>query len=159
MSKTALYTSISVCLLLVATAAAAPDREPVVVGYLPAADGAVNEALLAGLREGLAGQGVRLVVGAASERWSNAAPEAVRLIVTSRAAVLVTPPDRRVAHLMAQVATRTQVPLVSTSSAPTVGATGSTWVSCVATGANAEGTDWIAVGRAAARAALAHLER
>jgi len=168
MSYTVRFASISLALLFVATAWAAPGGAPTavpgavrhaaaVVAYVPAADRSVDAALRAGLRAGLAPWGVRLVVGRSATHWSNAAPETVRLISEEGAQVLITPPGRRVAHLMAQVATRTGVALVSTSSAPTVGATGSRWVTCLAdVGARA---DWRTVGRRAARAALAHLAR
>ena len=158
MSRMLRYSSISLCLCLVATAWAAPEAgrpDIAVVAFVPAADPVVNAALLSGLRAALASHDVRLVVGRASQRWSNAAPEAVRLVVEEHADVLITPPDRRVAHLMVQVATRIQVPVVSTSTAPTVGTTGSTWVACVQRAAPQE--DWTAVGRRAGRAVLERL--
>jgi hypothetical protein len=126
------------------------------VAYLPGADPAVDAAVLRGLRRGLAGTGVVLRVGARARAWSNAAPEAVRLVCALHARVLVTPPDRRIAHLMAQVATRTQTPVLSTSAARTVGATGSFYVTVLPEAAVPHPV-WEAVGRAAAAAALGHL--
>ncbi len=160
MSHAVRFTSISLALLFVAVASAgpaAPRRILPVVGYLPAADAKVDAALIEGLRAGLSGQDVRLVVARRTGPWSNAAPETVRLVAREGARVLVTPPGRRVAHLMAQVATRTAVALVSTSPSPTVGATGSRWVTCLH-GVSAR-SNWRSVGRRAAAAVLAHLAR
>ena len=155
MSNTARFASISLCLLLVATAMAAPERsDPAtpVIAYMPGGDAAVDGAILDGLRGALAGHDVRLIVGAAARQWSNAAPETVRLALDEGARVLLTPPDRRVAHLMAQVATRTRIQVVSTSAAPTVAATGSTWVVSVYDPSAPE--DYTALGARAGRKAL-----
>ena len=110
MSRTVRYASTSLLLCVVATAWAGPSpvtvparaTTPPTVAYVPASDPAVNASLLAGLRASLAGRKVRLVVGRTPGRWSNAAPEAARLVCKERAVVLITPPDRRVAHLMAK---------------------------------------------------------
>ena len=180
MSKAARFISTSLLACLLASLAWGGPENPLrpsspavfTVAYVPGGDGPVDEALLVGMREVFAATDaerarIRLEVGRRPQTWSNAAPEAVRLLFESKADVLVAPPDRRVAHLMAQVATRVQVPLVSTSDARTVGATGSHWVRVVpreagpdtveAKGA-APDRDWVAVGRQAALASLAAIE-
>jgi hypothetical protein len=135
------------------------------IGYVPGPDPALDAAVLEGLREGLAasvragGRPVVLRVGRRSNVWRGAAPEAVRLVCGEGAGVLVSAPERRVAHLLAQVGTRTQVPVVSTSAVPTIRATGSTWVHAVVTSGDdaIDATEARRRGRLAAAEALARL--
>ena len=170
MSKAARFFSTSLFALALASLAwgapedrAAPPRAvAAVVAYVPGGDAAVDAAVVRGLRRAFAqapreGVQVTLELGRKPRAWSNAAPEAVRLAFERNARVLIAPPDRRVAHLMAQVATRVQVPLISTSEARSVGATGSYWVSVV-TRTDETGSDWEAVGERAGLRALTLLQ-
>ena len=145
MSRTARSISTSVVALCLASLAwGDTDGRPVrvatqdrVLAYVPCEDVALDEAVLRGVRAALAahersgGAHVVLRVGRRATTWSNAAPEAVRLIREEGACLLIAPPERRVAHLLAQVGTRIQVPVISTCGVRSVGATGSTWVSLV----------------------------
>ena len=141
---------------------ASPRVVVATVAYIPGGDAVVDAAVVRGLRRAFA-EGPRervlvaLEIGRKPRAWSNAAPEAVRLAFERNARVLIAPPDRRVAHLMAQVATRVQVPLISTSEARSVGATGSHWVSVV-TRSEETGSDWEAVGERAGLRALTLLQ-
>lgn len=170
MSKAARFFSTSLLALALASLAwgapedrAAPPRVVVAtVAYVPGGDAAVDAAIVRGLRRAFAeapreGVQVTLELGRKPRAWSNAAPEAVRLAFERNARVLIAPPDRRVAHLMAQVATRVQVPLISTSEARSVGATGSYWVSVV-TRTEETGSDWEAVGERAGLRAMTLLQ-
>lgn len=175
MSRTARFVSSSLAALGVAIGAlsagageagppAAPAPKPVVrvVGMVPAADTKVQAALVRGIEKALKHASTARVrwvleVSPAPKQWSNAGPATVDLIFGRGAAALITPPERRVAHLMAQVATRVQVPLVTTSAAPTVATTGSNVLQRVepAAGEKTGAPDWVAVGTEAGRRAVA----
>jgi hypothetical protein len=73
-----------------------------------------------------------LRVAAPAGRWGSQAEEAVRLAVDGGALALVAPPDRRHAHLLAQLATKVKLPMLSTARDPRVAGAGSTWVLPVA---------------------------
>lgn len=170
MSKAARFTSTSLLALALASWAwgAPADREArlrvavATVAYVPGGDAVVDAAIVRGLRRAFAEASpeavpVSLELGRRPRAWSNVAPEAVRLAFERNARVLITPPDRRIAHLMAQVATRVQIPLISTSEAPSMGATGSYWVSVV-TRADVAGGEWERVGECAGRHCLTLLQ-
>lgn len=125
------------------SAAAAPAPPPVgredadarpVVGLVPSTDPAVTAALAEGAALALdeaqsaGGPDLTLVVGAASSHWSSVASEAVRLACEERVVALISPPERALAHPVAQAATRCRVPAISTSRAASVTAAGSRWV-------------------------------
>jgi branched-chain amino acid transport system substrate-binding protein len=66
---------------------------------------------------GVGGRPVALRVAEAAGAWSTAADRARELVHTDGCLALLTPEDAEVAHLIAQLATRSQVPTVSLSSA------------------------------------------
>lgn len=151
MCKTARSISISLLAMCLASLAwgdteaprALPSSGTPVIAYVPGAGDLLDAAVVRGMRAALdaylrdGGVAVTLRVGRTATTWSNAAPEAVRLIHEEGACILVSAPDRRVAHLLAQIGTRIQVPVVSTSGARSVLGTGSTWVSGVVAGDDA----------------------
>jgi len=107
--------------------------EPLVV-LVPSDDPSITWALVAGLnaafddaRLGI-GPDLRLYVAPMPERWGSAAEIAVTDALDAGALAIVAPPERRNAHLLAQFATKAKVPMLSTSAAHSVGASGSTWV-------------------------------
>ena len=119
-----------------------------VVALFPAGNAERTEALVSGARlaferareEG--GPDLELIVVERGESWGNAASEAARLLARAEPLALITPPEREVAHLLAQVGTRAHVPVISTSSAPSVTATGSSWIrTVVAAGPAGPGSD------------------
>lgn len=114
-----------------------PDEVGLAIGLLPSRDAAVTAALAAGARLALAeaAEGdraaIRLVIGPRAGAWSTAASTAVELAGRPGVIALIGPPERDIAHAAAQVATRSQTILLSTSPAASVTATGSTWVRAV----------------------------
>jgi len=120
--------------------APSPESETVrpAVGLLPSLDPRVTEALVQGATlafeesRAAGGPALDLVVGAASpNQWASVASETVRLAVEERVVALIAPPERSLAHPVAQAATRCRVPVVSTSRAPSVAAAGSRYVVAV----------------------------
>jgi hypothetical protein len=116
-------------------AVAAGARAPrAVVGLVPSPRADVTRAVADGLRLALdeareaGGADLALAIGPGGSAWSTAAGTAADLSTLPGVVALVTPPERRLAHPVAQLGTRAQVPVVSTSSAASVLATGSTWV-------------------------------
>jgi ABC-type branched-subunit amino acid transport system substrate-binding protein len=114
-----------------------PNLEPVVIGLLPGRDAAVTERIAAGICQVIEGleagaYHVELRVGAAAGTWSGTPGAAVELVHELGAAALVTAPDREVAHVASQIGTRAHLPVVSTSGASSVTASGSWWVVSVA---------------------------
>lgn len=126
---------------LLALLAAGPARSaepPLVVGLVPAGSEAVTQSLAAGaelaLQESHAGGGPPLeleVAEGSSGPWTTASSTIVELADRRRAVALITPPDRATAHLMAQIGTRSHVPVIATACAAAVTATGSWWVVAV----------------------------
>jgi hypothetical protein len=117
----------------------AGEEDPVLplVTLVPSEDGAVTEALAAGLRlafersRGSGGPDLALRIAAGAARWSSAADGAVRDGIEAGAVAIVAPPERRHAHLLAQLGTRLRCPVLSTSPAHGVVAAGSTYVAAV----------------------------
>lgn len=109
----------------------------VVVGLVPSADAAVTRALADGARLALeegrrsGGPWIELLVAAEEGRWAGAGPAAVALAFGADAVAVIAPPDRALAHPVSQVGTRTGVPVVATSTAASVTATGSATTWCV----------------------------
>lgn len=105
-----------------------------VVGLVPAESAEVTASLAAGARlafeqaRARGGPAVELVVGQSAGTWATASAAIVELAHRRRALALITPPDRATAHLMAQIGTRSQIPVIATSCAASVTATGSWWV-------------------------------
>jgi ABC-type branched-subunit amino acid transport system substrate-binding protein len=101
---------------------------------VPSTDAAVTAALAEGAALALdeaqaaGGPDLALVVGSASSQWASVASEAVRLACEERVVALIAPPERALAHPVAQAATRCRVPVLSTSRAASVTAAGSRWV-------------------------------
>ena len=127
----------SAAALLAAALAAAPtgaqeasaDRR--VIGLVPSGDPAVTAALADGARHALALAGraaPRLEIAGTPGAWSSSSSAAVELACAPGTLALIAPPDRRIAHAVAQVATRVQLPVLTTSAATSVAATGSYWV-------------------------------
>jgi ABC-type branched-subunit amino acid transport system substrate-binding protein len=114
------------------------------VGLVPAASEEVTRALADGARLALeqaqarGGPALELVVGrqagGEANPWATATASIVELAEDRGALALITPPERATAHLMAQIGTRSHVPVISTSCAASVTATGSWWVVSVAAG-------------------------
>jgi hypothetical protein len=138
-----------------------PSSDPLVTAALvEGATRAFDEACAAG------GPDLALVVGGTSSNWSSAASEAVRLACDERVVALIGPPDRSLAHPVAQAATRCRVPMLSTSRAASVAGAGSKYVTPVVP-AGASDVDlptlprdaWVAAGRDAALVALATVRR
>jgi hypothetical protein len=120
-----------------AAAPAAPAAP--VIGLVAAAEPEITASLAAGARLALAvwerragGARLELLVAEAAPAWSAVSGPAVELAFDRRVVALVTPPERRTAHLLAQLGTRAHLPIVSTAAAPSVTATGSFWVVSVA---------------------------
>jgi hypothetical protein len=119
--------------LTTAPGASADDR-PLVVGLIPCAETAVSEALAAGatlaFSEARSAAGPAIVLEVASEagHWVTAAPGAVDLAFRHGAVAFLAPPDRETAHLVAQLGSRSQIPVITTSRVPSIGRTGSFWV-------------------------------
>jgi len=142
------------------------------VGLVPSSDPQVTSALVEGATRAFdearaaGGPDLALVVGGTSTNWSSAASEAVRLACDERVVALIGPPERSLAHPVAQAATRCRVPMLSTSRAASVTAAGSNQViSVVPTGASdvdlptLARDEWVAAGRDAARAAVEAVRR
>lgn len=123
---------------LLALVAALPARgaePPLVVGLVPAGTEAVTRSLAAGAElafgEARAGGGPALELAVAEGSagpWTTSSSAIVELADRRRAVALITPPDRATAHLMAQIGTRSRVPVIATACAASVTATGSWWV-------------------------------
>jgi ABC-type branched-subunit amino acid transport system substrate-binding protein len=121
--------------VVVAFAAAEPAPEPrtLAIGWIPAKDAGIardleDGATLAIERAAAAGE-ARLVLrtGAGGGPWGTVAASAVRLVAEEGAVVLVSPPEREAAHLLAQVGTKMRVPVVVTSRVPSVTQAGTSW--------------------------------
>lgn len=104
------------------------------VGLVPSLDAAITRAIADGARRvfddarDAGGPALTLVVGADAGRWAGAGEETVRLACDERVVALIGPPERSLAHPVAQAATRCRVPMLSTSPAASVAAAGSRWV-------------------------------
>ncbi len=101
-----------------------PAPPTAVVGWIDSKDPAIARDLFDGATLAIeaaekAGE-AHLVVrrGTSEGAWGTVAASAVRLVAEEEAVVLVTPPEREAAHLLAQVGTKMRVPIVSTSRAP-----------------------------------------
>lgn len=114
--------------------AAPPAPVSPLVGLVAAAEPEVTASLAAGARLALrhwqrqGGVRLELAVADAAATWAAASGPAVDLAFEQGVVALVTPPGRRAAHLLAQLGTRAHLPIVSTSAAGSVTATGSFWV-------------------------------
>jgi ABC-type branched-subunit amino acid transport system substrate-binding protein len=138
------------------------------VGLVPSEDPAITRAIADGARRVLddarnaGGPALTLVVGAQAGRWAGAGAETVRLACDERVVALIGPPERTIAHPVAQAATRCRVPMLSTSPAASVTAAGSLWVRAVVpSGDRAALTlaEADAAGRDAASAVVAFVRR
>ncbi len=116
---------------------AVPDCLPV-VGFVPSTDRRITRALSDGATlafdeaRAAGGPSLALVVGGgAASQWESVASETVRLACDERVVAVIAPPERALAHPVAQAATRCRVPVLSTSNAPTVTAAGSRFVLAV----------------------------
>lgn len=111
-----------------------PPLGAATVGLVPASTPEMTDALVAGLRAALddvgtsCGHRLELVVGAGATHWSTATAPTVEMAFGAEVIALVTPPDRATAHLIAQIGSRSHIPVVSTSRAPSIRGTGSYWV-------------------------------
>lgn len=118
------------------SAGASAERSPVapVIGLMAAAEPEVTASLAAGARLALeawardSGLRLSLIVAEPSPAWEAVSGPAVEMAFDHRVVALMTPPDRATAHLLAQLGTRAHLPVVSTSRARSVTATGSFWV-------------------------------
>ena len=131
----------------------ASDDDEITAALARGAQRAIDEARDAG------GQVVTLRVSEREARWGAAAEAAVRLALDEGAMAIITPPERNRAHAIAQFGTRAQVPIVSTSPAPTVMQAGSKWVTSVVPPAEGPLTsppegDWEQAGYDAAHSIL-----
>ena len=114
--------------------AAAAGPAPPVVGLVPSESEEITRSLAEGARLGLeqlggsGGPELELVVGRPARAWETASAAIVELAHGREVRALIAPPDRAIAHLAAQVGTRSQVPVISTSCFESVTATGSGWV-------------------------------
>lgn len=122
-------------LWLTAPSLAAPARAAErVVGLVPSETPAITASLAAGARLALerarreGGPNLRLEIGRAGDHWGTLTPSIVELLEQRHALALITPPERATAHLVAQIGTRSQIPVVTTSSAASITAAGSRWV-------------------------------
>ena len=117
----------------VVAASKADDTRPV-VGLVPSGDTRVTAALVEGATRAFAesraagGPELTLVVGSAGSQWATVASETVRLACEEHVLAVIGPPERALAHPVAQAATRCRVPMLSTSHAASVTAAGSRWV-------------------------------
>lgn len=137
-------TLLPLALAVFLTTPAFATQPPPVVGLVPAASEEVTRSLADGAwlaleqAQARGGPALELVVGrqAGSEAnpWSTATATIVELAQDRGALALITPPERATAHLMAQIGTRSHVPVISTSCAASVTGTGSWWVVSVAAG-------------------------
>ncbi len=104
------------------------------LGLVPSDDAAVTASLAAGARLALdaaraqGGPDLTLAVAPHESRWDAAASAAVRLAFDDGAVAVIAPPERRRAHVIAQMGTRAGIPVISTSPARSVTSTGSGWV-------------------------------
>ena len=120
----------------VAPAGASAEHAPAepVIGLMAAAEPEVTASLAAGARLALEAWArdsdlrLSLVVAEPSPAWAAVSGPAVEMAFDHGVIALVTPPDRAIAHLLAQLGTRAHLPVVSTSPARSVTATGSFWV-------------------------------
>lgn len=116
----------------------ASDVRPI-VGLLPSQDAAVTREIADGATLALeqardsGGPVLTLVVGSTPTQWASSSAEAVRLACEAHAVALIAPPERTLAHLVAQAVTRCSVPMISTCRAPSVTAAGSRWVASAVT--------------------------
>jgi ABC-type branched-subunit amino acid transport system substrate-binding protein len=108
------------------------------IGIVSAKDESIARAIVAGARRALdearaeGGPDLAVVVADAPAAWGSVASETVRLACEEHVVAVIGPPDRDLAHPVAQAATRCRVPMVSTSSAGSVTAAGTRWVVSVA---------------------------
>ncbi len=108
------------------------------VGLIAAETPEISASMAAGARLALSNWGNRsgvhltLRVTDPPKAWSSASGPAVDMAFEAGVLALLTPPDRSTAHLLAQLGTRAQVPVVSSAQAPTVTGAGSYWVVSVA---------------------------
>jgi hypothetical protein len=139
---------------------------------VPSSDATVTAALVEGATRAFdearaaGGPDLALVVGGTSTNWSSVASEAVRLACDERVVALIGPPERSLAHPVAQAATRCRVPMLSTSRAASVTAAGSKYVFAVGETGSSDvdlpalpRDAWVAAGRDAARAAVEAVRR
>ena len=123
----------ALALTTVSTAGESASRSPT-IGLIPSSSPAITEALADGARlaieqaAAIDGLEIELVVGSDSTHWSTAATPAIELAFGSEIVALVTPPDRQTAHLVTQIGSRAHIPVLATTSAPSIGFTGSYWV-------------------------------
>ncbi len=104
------------------------------VALVPSDDADVTRDLADGLRTAFdearraGGPDLELRVAGTSARWGSQVEEAVQIAFDAGALALVTPPERRHAHLLSQLGTKVRLPTLSTARDPRVAAAGSTWV-------------------------------
>jgi hypothetical protein len=143
---------------------AAADHGPS-IGLIASDDEDITAALARGARRALdetrdaGGPDVALRVSEREAHWGAAAEAAVRLAVDEGAMAIIAPPERERAHAVAQLGTRAQVPIVSTSPWPSVMQAGSKWVTSVVPPSGEplvalEHHDWEQAGYDAARSIL-----
>ena len=151
-----------------AVAASKADDTRPVVGLVSSGDARVTAALVEGATRAFAesraagGPDLTLVVGSAGSQWGTVASETVRLACDEHVFAVIGPPERALAHPVAQAATRCRVPMLSTSHAASVTAAGSRWVLSVVALSDAPDRDvadsptaeWTAAGYDAGRVAV-----
>lgn len=104
------------------------------LGLIPAESPEITTALADGARlaleqaVGTDGPEIELIVASEATHWSTASAPAVELAFGSAVVALITPPNRATAHLVAQIGSRAHIPVLTTTRAPSIGATGSYWV-------------------------------
>jgi ABC-type branched-subunit amino acid transport system substrate-binding protein len=108
----------------------------ITIGVL-AAGGAAGDALTAGARaavaqinarDGVNGRPLRVVRLPAGRPWSDGARLMARLIFAEKPVALIGPSDRASAHLAAQIATRSRVPVITLSPEGSLTRAGNPWV-------------------------------
>lgn len=120
--------------LTFALAAAVQGESSAAIGLVPSDDPAVTESLTHGARLALEhaasmnGLEIELVVGSSPTHWATASTPTVELAFGSDVLAVLTPPDRRTAHLVAQIGSRAHIPVLATTAARSIGGTGSYWV-------------------------------
>ena len=102
----------------------------IVSGESPSVTRALAEGASFAVQQALRGDGPELdiVVAASASHWSTASTPTVELAFESEVVALISPPDRATSHLVAQIGSRAHIPVLSTSRAASIGATGSYWV-------------------------------
>ena len=149
--KTALWLAIGLAL------SSTIQASPIAIGLVPDSDPERMSQLVQGLEWAIESYvtDLKLVVGRGPGHWGGLTEVIEELIEDENVALLIAPGDRQGAHLLAQIATRRQIPSITTLPPGDAGQTGSKWFVTCEIGQEEQGLLETKLGRPALAGELA----